>query len=265
MSDEVVRYERDGAVVTITLNRPERLNAWTYEMEDRYFDLLTAADDDPDVRVIVVTGAGRGFCAGMDSAILDERAQSGAGPYVRTRPMGFPLSVRKPLLAAINGGCAGIGFLQALLCDVRFAADEAKLATAFTRRGLAPEFGVTWLLGRLVGTGHASDLLLSARTITGVEAAAMGVVNRALPADELLPATHEYALDLAESCSPRAVAHAKRQLWEDWMRGYAESDADALDLQRRPEHEADFSEGVASFVARRPPVFEPLGPRGTPY
>jgi enoyl-CoA hydratase/carnithine racemase len=127
--EDVVLYDAADGVATITLNRPDRMNAWTYEMESLYFDLLERADADADIRVIVVTGAGRAFCAGMDAGILAERAEARAGgPSDRSRPMHLPLSVRKPTIAAINGGCAGIGFLQALYCDVRFAASEARFA-----------------------------------------------------------------------------------------------------------------------------------------
>jgi enoyl-CoA hydratase/carnithine racemase len=260
--EDVVLYDAADGVATITLNRPDRMNAWTYEMESRYFDLLEQADADADIRVIVVTGAGRAFCAGMDAGILAERAEARAGgPSDRSRPMHLPLSVRKPMIAAINGGCAGIGFLQALYCDVRFAASEAKLTTAFTRRGIAPEFGTSWLLARAVGTGHASDLLISGRTITGAEARTMGLVNRAMPLDELLDATYEYASDVAQNCSPRATARAKAQLWADWTRTYTESDEHAAELGRTPEHKEDFAEGIAAFVGRRVAHFEPLGPR----
>jgi enoyl-CoA hydratase/carnithine racemase len=260
--EPVVLYDAVSGVATITLNRPDRMNAWTYEMESLYFDLLEQADADPNVRVIVVTGAGRAFCAGMDSGILAQRAEARAGgPSDRSRPMHLPLSIRKPMVAAINGGCAGIGLLQALYCDVRFAASEAKLTTAFTRRGIAPEFGTSWLLARAVGSAHASDLLISGRTITGEEARGMGLVNRAAPLDELLHVTYEYTRDVAQNCSPRAAARAKAQLWADWTRTYAESSEHSADLSRTREHKEDFAEGIAAFVGRRAPAFQPLGSR----
>jgi enoyl-CoA hydratase/carnithine racemase len=263
-TSDVVLYDSVDSVATIRFNRPDRMNAWTYEMEDIYFDLLTRADDDPSVRVIVVTGSGRGFCAGLDAAVLAERAVSGAGPRERVRPMSLPLTVRKPMIAAINGGCAGIGFYHALCCDVRFAAKEAKLATSFTRRGIAPEFGITWLLTRIVGVGHASDLLLSGRAVTGEEGAMIGLVNRALPLDDLLPAVYEYARDVAVHCAPRAVAHAKQQLWADATRSFEDSYAHGVALQHGPDHAADMPEGAAAFVERRAPAFEPLPPREPP-
>ena len=153
------------AIATVILNRPERMNAWTHAMEVAYFDLIDALDDDPAVRVVVLTGAGRGFCPGLDAGDLAARTQGVAGKEGVDRPMTYARTLRKPLLAAINGGCAGIGLVQALVADLRFAAAGAKLATAFTRRGLVAEFGASWMLPRLVGAGNAMDLLLSGRAV----------------------------------------------------------------------------------------------------
>ena len=176
----------DG-VATVTLNRPDRMNAWTHAMEVAYFDLVDSLDDDPDVRAVVLTGAGRGFCPGLDAGDLAARTQGVAGQEGVDRPMTHARTLRKPLIAAINGGCAGIGLVQALVADLRFAAAGVKIATAFTRRGLVAEFGASWMLPRLVGTGNAMDLLLSGRAVTAEEALAMGLVNRVYPADELVP------------------------------------------------------------------------------
>jgi enoyl-CoA hydratase/carnithine racemase len=259
---DVVLYDVADQVATLTLNRPDRLNAWTDEMEARYFDLLEQADDDPDVRVIVVTGAGRGFCAGMDAAVLAERAQNPGGGRERTRPVTHALSIRKVLVAAINGGCAGLGLVQALCCDVRFAASGAKLATAFTRRGLPPEFASAWLLSRIVGAGHCSDLMLSGRAVGGSEAQAIGLVTRAVEPDELLPTAYEYARDVAVNCSPRAIAYAKADMQADWTRTFVEAVAASRLVYDRPGHREDFVEGVQSFVERRPPHFAPVDPAG---
>jgi enoyl-CoA hydratase/carnithine racemase len=258
---ELVLYSAQGGVATLTLNRPDRLNAWNVEMEERYFDLLEQADDDPDVRVIVVTGAGRGFCPGMDSAALSNRAGGGPPPPARRRPMTYPLSVRKMTVAAINGACAGIGLIQALCCDVRFVAAEAKLATAFVRRGLAPEFGAGWLLTRMVGAGRAADLLLSARAITGLDAERLGLAVQAVPGADLMDVARRYAEDVAANCSPRAIAYAKADLLRDWNRTREEAETDALGVTARDGHVADFREGVQSFVEKRAPHFENLGPR----
>src|SRR5204863_6547367 len=216
MSGVVQRAVADG-VALLTLNRPERLNAWTAEMEREYFDALEQCGASADVRVIVVTGAGRGFCAGADmqdlqgisnaaegTEISDEDANgtaprggeggNGAGrPASERRPQTLPLSIPKPIIAAINGPCAGIGLVQALMCDLRFAADDAKLTTAFARRGLVAEHGISWMLPRLVGPARALDLLLSARVVLGAEAAQLGLVNRAVPAELLMNAALAYA------------------------------------------------------------------------
>src|SRR3712207_2100776 len=148
--------------ILLTLNRPDRLNAWTAEMQRDYFDLLDEAGSRDDVRAIVVTGAGRGFCAGADMEALQEIGAGGldeAAAAQDTRPQTFPLGIPKPVIAAINGPCAGIGLVQALVCDIRFAAADAKITTAFARRGLVAEHGMPWLLPRLVGHAHALDLL----------------------------------------------------------------------------------------------------------
>ncbi len=261
--DDVVLYDvDDDGVATVTLNRPERMNAWSREMEVRYFDVLDAADDDPSVRAIVVTGAGRGFCPGMDMAALEQASRGrGEDHGWRTRPMTHGLTVRKPMVAAINGGCAGIGLVQALVCDVRLVASGARLATSFARRGLPAEFASSWMLTRLIGTGRAMDLLLSARTITAEEALQLGLVNRVCPPDELASAALAYARDLALSCAPWSMAAIKAQVAADWHRTYEESLSDALGRVAEPAGRPDFKEGVASYVERRAPMFRPLPPR----
>ncbi len=261
MAGDIVRSDSAGGVTLLTLNRPDRLNAWNAELEARYFDLLDIADDDPEIRAVVVTGAGRGFCAGADVSAVARRSQ-GAAPRVRDRPLSHPLALRKPLIAAINGGCAGLGLLQALFCDLRFATVDAKIATSFTRRGIPAEFGVSWLLQRLVGPGRAADLLLSGRVVRGAEAAEMGLVNRVFATQaELLAETLAYAGDMAAQCSPTAMSMIKQQLAADWQRSRAESDAEAVRLMALPETQPDFREGVAAFVEKRPPRFAGLQPR----
>ncbi|HEU4978045.1 MAG TPA: enoyl-CoA hydratase-related protein [Solirubrobacteraceae bacterium] len=258
MTDVVLCEVRDG-VALVTLNRPDRLNAWTQEMEHVYFGLLEDCGEREDVRVIVVTGAGRGFCAGADMAELEAIGEGTleAGEHER-RPQTLPLGVPKPILAAINGPCAGIGLVQALMCDLRFAATDAKLTTAFARRGLVAEHGISWVLPRLVGPARALDLLLSARVVLGEEAAHLGLVNRALPGEELLGFTMDYARDLAANCSPASMATMKRQVWGDLERGLAETLARADELMLASFGAPDFAEGVQSFLARRAPDFAPL-------
>jgi enoyl-CoA hydratase/carnithine racemase len=261
--DELVLRSLADGVLTVTLNRPERLNAWTRRMERQYFTVLDEADDDPDVRVIIVTGTGRGFCPGMDTQSLAKAAAT--EPSVPDpRPMTHALSVRKPMVAAINGACAGIGLVQALVCDVRFVASGAKLATAFSRRGLPAEFAASWLLERLVGCGHALDLLVSGRPVTADEALAMGLVNWVTPAEELLPTARAYAADLAANCSPVAMAAIKAQVLADWSRTQADAFQDAVSLANDSYGHPDFAEGVNSYIERRPPHFRPLPPKGAP-
>ena len=261
MSEVVLRTIDDG-VAMLTLNRPERLNAWTPEMQRVYFDLLDDCAAREDVRVIVVTGAGRGFCAGADMQVLQdigEGALDEAASAQDPRPQTFPLGVPKPVIAAINGPCAGIGLVLALMCDVRFAAQEAKITTAFARRGLVAEHGISWMLPRLVGPARALDLLLSARVVLGEEAEQLGLVNRSFPADRVVDEALTYAHDLATNCAPSSMAAMKRQVYGDLERGLDEALSTANELMGESLQGSDFVEGVSSYVERRPPAFTPLG------
>ena len=284
MSDVVLKEVHDDGVAVLTLNRPERLNAWTGELEQTYFDLLRECAASPDVRVIVVTGAGRGFCAGADMQSLqaigdvahgDGEAQNGAATsgdagqeatpngaaleQFEHTPQTFTLSVPKPVIAAINGPCAGIGLVQALMCDVRFVAENAKLTTAFARRGLVAEHGISWILPRLVGPARALDLLLSGRVVLGREAVELGLCNRATPAETVLEETLAYARELAKQCSPASMATMKRQVYAALSQPLEEALADADRLMLESFSGPDFVEGVASFVERRDPSFAALG------
>jgi enoyl-CoA hydratase/carnithine racemase len=260
-SNDVVLAERRGAVLVLTLNRPERLNAWTDELEARYFEHLDAAAADPEVRAVVLTGAGRGFCAGADFDVLeDATGDEPSGSIVeRPRPRNLPMTLRKPLIAAINGPAAGLGFVEALYCDVRFCVPEAKLTTAFSRRGLVAEYGVAWLLPRLVGTSAALDLLMSARVIRGAEALAIGLVDRLVEPEALLEEAVAYAADLAANCSPTSMAVIKRQVADGLDQGFAESFAESERLIAESFDRPDAAEGVASYLEKRPPSFPPLG------
>src|SRR5260370_20415556 len=209
---DLVRTEVDAdGVATFTLNRPDRRNAWTAAMENRYFDVLAAADTDPAVRVAVLTGAGSTFCPGFDMGRLGEVAGRQIDISDR-RPQYAPRLFRKPLIAAINGACAGIGLTQALMCDVRFAARGARFCTALARRGLGAEYGMSWVLPRYVGVGNALDLLLSSRVFEADEAKGLGLVNRVLEPGEGLPAAREYARDLARHCPPAPIAPTPHQV-----------------------------------------------------
>ncbi|WP_311208799.1 MULTISPECIES: enoyl-CoA hydratase-related protein [unclassified Aeromicrobium] len=257
-SEPTVLSERRGAVLVLTLHRPERLNAWTNAMEDAYFAALLAADEDPDVRAVVVTGAGRGFCAGADMGDLAGAADATDAEIDRPLPRHLPLTLRKPLVAAVNGAAAGLGMVETLYCDVRFASPDAVFLTAFSRRGLVAEYGMAWLLQRLVGPGRAADLLLSGRRVDGDEAHRIGLVEHLVPADELLERAVAYAADLTTSCSPWSMATIKSQLLLDAERSFAESVQAADVLMRESFRGSDIAEGVASFTERRPPVFAPL-------
>jgi enoyl-CoA hydratase/carnithine racemase len=257
--EPAVLAERHDAVLLLTLNRPETYNAWGKQMEDLYFDHLDAADADPGVRAIVLTGAGRGFCAGAQMAQLDELAGSDQPLELdRSRPSSYALHVRKPIVAAINGGCAAVGLMQALLCDVRFVAAEAKLTTAFVRRGLIAEYGMAWLLERTVGRGRALDLLISGRTILGEEAVAIGLAEFSLPRAELLEGALAYAYEIARNCSPRAIATIKAQAWKDLDRPFQDAAVEADELAIDSVTWPDLAEGAASFAERRDPAFPPL-------
>jgi enoyl-CoA hydratase/carnithine racemase len=256
---ETVLYEVEERVARITLNRPESLNAWTPELGRAYFDLLQEADADPKVRAIVVSGAGRGFCAGADFDYLQEVERSGSPAEPDPRPQSLPRSLRKPVIAAINGPCAGLGFVIAMMCDIRFAASGAKLTTAFARRGLIAEYGLSWVLPRLAGTSAALDLLLSGRTILAEEAERLGVVDRVTAAEQAGEQAHAYALELARYSSPASMAVIKRQLYADLEQSLAQSSAGAVEYMEQSFERPDFREGVDSFVERRQPDFPPLG------
>jgi enoyl-CoA hydratase/carnithine racemase len=262
MNDDLVLFERrEPGTGLITLNVPDRLNAWSGAMAREFFAAIDRCVADDEVRVIVLTGAGRGFCAGADmealNAIRAAPAQGASGPMGSRRFDGL-MSVPKPVIAAINGACAGVGFVLALFCDLRFAADGAKITSAFSRRGLVAEYGSSWILPRLVGTARAFDILLSGRVLLGSEAAAMGLVNESVPAEQLMEHTLEYAADLAANASPTSWAIMKRQVHGDWMRDVGPATDDAIRLMDASVARADFQEGVQSYLDRRPPAFPPF-------
>ncbi|MDO8362886.1 MAG: enoyl-CoA hydratase [Actinomycetota bacterium] len=265
MSDDVVLIERpEPGVAVLTLNRPDRLNAWTGVLGDRYFGLLDECAADPSVKVIVVTGAGKGFCAGADmnelQALGASKGGGGAAAAAGNRPQYTTTLIPKPVIAAINGACAGMGLAQALMCDMRFAAAGAKLTTSFSQRGLIAEWGLSWVLPRLVGTARAFDLLLSGRVVLVEEAAQMGLVNAVVPPEELLPYTIAYAAELAAKASPTSMAVMKRQVYADWDKGLIPAHDDAVELMKQSMRRPDFVEGVSSYLEKRPPAFTPVDP-----
>jgi enoyl-CoA hydratase/carnithine racemase len=255
---ELVLSSVDQGVLTLTFNRPDKLNAWTGAMGRRYFDLLDEAAKDPEIRAVVVTGAGKGFCAGADFSTLTALR---TGDYDETpdpRPNTHPTTIPKPIVAAVNGACAGLGMVHALVCDVVYTAAEAKWTTAFSRRGLIAEYGLSWVLPRVMGQQRAMDILLSGRVFTGAEAYELGLVNRSVPGESLLAEAQAYARDLAANSSPASMAIIKRQVWNDWDTTLAESAKSATHEMVSSFGRPDFAEGVSSFLEHRPPNFPSL-------
>ena len=267
-----VLIEKNGAVTTVILNRPEVRNAVDGPTAQALADAFREFDADDESRVAVFWGRGGTFCAGADLKGLDalssgerdnsrdaeldstpgdpEMSDSFHGTYT------YLASVRKPIIAAINGPCAGMAIPISLFCDMRFASDRATFTTAFSRRGLIAEWGVSWILPRLVGPAHAMDLLFSARKFDAAEADRIGLVNRVLPHDELLPFVREYAEDLAANASPSSVRVMKRQIYEHMTESLGDAHADAVRLMVESFDRPDFREGVQSFLQKRPPKFD---------
>src|SRR5271169_4808930 len=281
MPNQETLYEVAKRVATITLNRPDKLNAWTAVMEQEVRAAMAEAERDENVRVIVLTGAGRGFCAGADMSLLStvatkgldaaQRAQvaqagagsgsgSGAGEGGGARAdfqkkySYFP-AMSKPVIGAINGPTVGLGLVIALYCDLRFASDAARFSTAFARRGLIAEYGMAWMLPRLVGHANALDLLFSARLIDGAEAFRMGLANQVYLQDVFQEKVREYATELAAKVSPRSLRVIKRQVYDAMFQTLGE----AFEISEREMLASlqceDFKEGVAHFVEKRAPNF----------
>jgi enoyl-CoA hydratase/carnithine racemase len=229
-------------------------------MEAEYFAALAAAADDPAVRVVVITGAGGTFCPGADIVKLIAAAEGNPSPHDPPRPPYPQVVFPKPLIAAIAGQCAGGGLVQALFCDVRFAAHDAVISTAWARRGLAAEYGMSWLLPRVVGFSNALDLLLTARKITGDEAHRLGLANFVSDTDHVLADAQAYARQMAEYCSPASMATIRFQVWADASRNFAESWAEFQTAGPRLLWMPDAREGAVSFRERRAPRFDPLTP-----
>jgi enoyl-CoA hydratase/carnithine racemase len=264
----LVLAERHGAVLLLTLNRPDRLNAWNDALEERYFALLDEAEADPEVRAVVVTGAGRGFCAGADFEDLQRIGSADAGADTdaaslpaRKQPRERPLAFRKPLIAAINGPVAGLGLVEALYCDLRFCVPNAKFTTAFVRRGLIAEYGIAWLLPRLIGQSSALDLLLSGRVIQGEEAVAMGLADRLAEPHALVETAVAYAAELAAFCSPESMRIIKEQVLQAMDSDLPTAISRANALMIESFQHPDAAEGVASYLEKRQPKFLPLGYR----
>jgi enoyl-CoA hydratase/carnithine racemase len=270
---EEILYEVEDPVATITFHRPERLNAFTTRMGEELRHAVARAEADPAVVGIVLTGAGRGFSAGADLGDLErigagERGGAPSGleadpgdPSLGASfrgPYSYLLSLRKPLIAAINGPVAGMSFAIALYCDLRFASERAVFTTAFSRRGLVAEWGIGWALPRLVGPACALDLLFSGRRVDAAEAERIGLVNRTLPHDELLPFVRGYVTDLAAHASPTSMRIMKRQVWTSLTRELGDAMDEAIREMTASFDRPDFKEGVRSFLEKRPPRFRRL-------
>jgi enoyl-CoA hydratase/carnithine racemase len=275
MSFETIEYSVDQHIATIALNRPDRLNAITSQLEQELLKAMQAADASDDVRVIILTGNGRGFCAGADLELLQKVTETDwatadldakRSEYMPERPHQtaaadfqktwsyFP-AVSKPIIGAINGAAVGLGFVLQLYCDIRVASDQARFGTAFAQRGLIAEHGVSWLLPRMVGVSGALDLLYSARIIDAKEALNMGLVSRVVPHDELMDSVREYAKMLSTTVSPRSLRVMKRQVYSALFTDLGDAIEAANDEMFLSFQCDDFKEGVAHFVEKRPARF----------
>ena len=275
MKYETVQYEVSDHIATVTLNRPDRLNAITSQLENDLLDAMRTADVDDDVRVIILTGAGKGFCAGADLELLQtvteidwpkadkvalreklmpERDFKDARPDFNKTWSYFP-AIRKPIIGAINGAAVGLGFVLQLYCDIRIASDQARFGTAFSQRGLIAEHGSAWLLPRLIGISNALDMLYSSRLVKAEEALRMGLVSRVVPHDSLISTVREYAGHLAATVSPLSLRVIKQQVYSALMTDLSNAIESANDEMLLSFTSNDFGEGVAHFMEKRAPKF----------
>ncbi|MCZ6457805.1 MAG: enoyl-CoA hydratase-related protein [Gammaproteobacteria bacterium] len=266
-----IDYAVEDPVAVITMNRPDKLNAFTNRMLAEIRHALAAAEQDDNVVGIVLTGAGRGFCAGMDMGSLDNLS-SGSGERedlsaLEANPgdpeMGadfqvtfsYLLSIRKPLIAAVNGACAGLGFCFALLADMRFVERQAKFSTAFSQRGLIAEHGASWLLPRLIGSGRALDILWSARKFDGVEADRLGLAERLCDTGTSLAEARDFIVELAANASPTSLKVMKAQVYRHLNASLGDAMQETNEWMAESLVREDFKEGVRSFIEKRPPKF----------
>lgn len=275
MSEPTVLYGVTDRIATITMNRPDRLNAVTSQLETELFEAFERAEQDDEVRVIILTGAERGFCAGADLELLDQVQRIDfAGSdldelkeqFVPTHPKegvadGFQKTysyfpaIDKPVIGAINGPAVGLGFVFTLFCDVRIASETAKFGTAFAQRGLIAEHGISWMLPRLVGISNAFDLLYTARIIDAKEAQRMGLVSHVVASDELMQTVRDYASVLVNTTSPRSQKIMKRQIYAALEQTLGEAIDTANEEMLKSFTCEDFAEGLAHFVEKRPAQF----------
>jgi len=260
-------YHKSERIATVTYNRPEKMNAWTPRMFEELRQAIDDAEKDLDIGAIIITGAGRAYCSGADMGGLNRIAESAEERVGAEQPssgaevengMGrfaFMLSLKKPIIAAINGPAVGMGFANALYCDIRIASEKARMGLIFPRRGLAIEFGSSWLLPRIIGLANAVDLALTGRLIDGAEAMRMGLVSRVVPDHELMPAARALAADLATQCSPLGISYVKRFLYQHLytdLHTALRDEGESAGVMLRSQ---DFKEGVKAFLEKRAPKF----------
>lgn len=268
MELKTTRYEVEDGIATVTLSRPKRRNAWTGRMHTEYRWILSQADEDGDVRVIVVTGdpEGQAFCAGADLGALEGHSEKGrydpgvaediATPGFGVDPhfdaaFAYHFGIGKPIIAAINGPAAGVGLVLAAFADLRFAADGAKFTAAHGRFNFPAEFGLSWVLPRIIGLTHANDILLSSRVFTAQEAQAMGFLNRLTEPEDLMPSVMQYARNLADGVAPGSARETKRQIYRDLHRDAAGAVVAAERLLEAMITEPDYKEGVKAWTGKR--------------
>ncbi len=267
---KATEYTVADRIATVWLNRPHRMNAWTGRMHTEYRACLAEADADPNVGAIVVTGKGRGFCVGGDSQALAGHVKKGgydpgtpaqmSNPGYGVAPefdasFAYHYGLSKPIVAAMNGPAAGVGLALACFTDLRFAVSGAKFTTAHGKLNLPAEYGLSWLLPRMMGLTQANELLLSSRPFTSDEAVELGIVNRVLPARELLPYTYDYVQKLLVSVSPESLKQTRWQTYRDLHRDAATAVQDSEQLINGMMKQADFKEGVAALREKRAPIW----------
>ncbi len=267
---EIGTADKNPGIATIWLNRPHRMNAWTGRMHAEYRWCLAQADADEKVKAIVVTGRGRGFCVGGDSDALAGHVKKGGydpgTPKAMARPgfgtdkhfdasFAYHFGLQKPVVAALNGPAAGVGLALACFADLRFAASGVKFTTAHGKLNLPAEYGLSWLLPRMVGLTRANELLLSSRAFTSDEAQQLGLVNEVMPAAELLDFTYDYVHRLLATVSPNSLRQTRWQVYRDLHRDVAQSVLESESLIQDMMREADYGEGVAAFMEKRAPLW----------
>lgn len=289
MSYEQIHYNYENGIATITLNRPQKLNAWTRDMAAEVRDAMYRASEDDAVKVIILTGSGRGFCAGADMSELKDASSQETSNVISDKSMtaeqkasiimgqkmeeeinpenpdniradfrkrySYLMAIKKPIIAAINGPAIGLGLVIPLYCDIRFASEKAVFSTAFSRRGLIAEHGFSWLLPRIVGIPNSLDLLYSGRTIDALEAKEMGLVNKVFPGVDFMKEVNAYAAELVKAVSPRSINVMKRQVYRALFQGLAEALTEADEEFILSMESEDFKEGIAHFLEKRPPRF----------